>query len=271
MSTAKILHVSTAEYHARPGLSASIAKTLLSRSPLHAKTEHGKPPTDAMDRGSVVHRLVLGAGKDFAIIPFDDYRTKAAKEARDKARADGLVPIKEEAFAEAVAIAESVRAQLTKRGILLDGASELAIEWTEDSPSGPVLCRGMLDHVWTGDGRILDLKITENASPSFVERNAENLGYAIQEAAYRRALTALRPDHAGRVEFLFAFAEAEAPYEMNLCRGDGVFRELGERRWLRAVHAWGACVATNIWPGYGSGVNPLSPPGWALAREDFAA
>ena len=265
---ADLLHIEPDEYHARPGLSSTIAKIVISRSPLHAKTEHDKKPTKEMDRGSVVHRLVLGAGKAFSVLPFNDWRTKAAQAARDDAREKGLVPIKESDFADANLCAEAIRVQLADRGILLDGASEQAIEWHEPSAHGPVLCRSMLDHVWLADGRILDLKITGDAAPSSIERIAENLGYAIQSAAYTRALTALRPDHAGRVDFLFAFCEGDTPFAMNLVRPDGMFRELGERRWLRAVEIWARCLATDTWPAYGTGVNLISAPTWALARED---
>jgi hypothetical protein len=267
--TAQLLRIPSDDYHARDGFSSSLAKLLIERSPAHAKAEYRKPATKEMDRGSVVHRLVLGAGKDFEVLHFDSFRTNAAKDARDKARAAGKVPILEEAFAEANVIAESVRVQLLERGITLDGESEIAIEWHEDSAHGPVLCRCMLDHLWLGDGRILDLKITGNAAPNAVERNAESMGYAIQEAAYRRALVALEPGLAGRVDFLFAFAEAEQPYAMNIARGDGMFREIGERRWLRAVETWARCMAEDNWPAYGAGVNPLSPPPWALAKEEY--
>jgi len=275
--TAKLLDVSPDEYHRLPGLSASIAATVIARSPLHAWTEHPcfggvrTEPTDEMDRGSVVHRLVLGAGKAYDVHDFRDWRTKDAREARDASRAKGAVPILLHKFRDAETIAEHVRAGLAARGLTLDGTSEVAIVWAEDSASGPVACRGMMDHVFVDRGAIVDLKIVSDASPHAVERAAENMGYAIQHAAYTRALARLRPELAGRVDFLFAFAEAEPPYAVNVCRPDGTFRELGERRWLRAVETWGACLAANSWPAYGDGVNTISPPGWALSREEMAA
>ena len=269
--TARILEVSPDEYHALPHFSSSIAKVLIERTPLHAKQMRGKPPTKEMDRGNVVHRLALGRGKAFAVLPFDDWRTKAAKEARDAARADGRVPIKEGDFESAKLIADAVTARLAEQGLVLDGRSELAMEWEERSEHGPVACRAMLDHVWLDRGLILDLKVTENASPAAIERTAENLGYGIQAAAYQRAMAALVPELAGRVRFLFAFVEPEPPFAVNVCAPDGMFRELGERRWLRAVSAWASCLKNNAWPGYGNGVNQLSVPGWALSREELAA
>lgn len=267
--TAKILDVTADEYHRLPGLSSTVAKVLLAQSPLHAQAAHGKRPTAEMDRGTVVHALALGAGKSFVVLDFDDWRTKLAKEARDEARAQGLTPILEKGFAAAQTIALSVIGQLAERGINLDGHSELAVSWTEKTEHGDVACRGMMDHVWLDKGVILDLKITEDASPESIERTAENMGYAIQAAAYTRAIAALKPELAGRVKFLFAFCEPEWPYAMNLVQPDGIFRELGERRWMRAVNLWGKCTKTNTWPGYGTGVNYLNPPAWALAREGY--
>lgn len=274
---ARILRISPDEYHQRDGLSASIATTLIARSPLHARAQHpkfggkGKTPTKAMDRGTIVHALVLGKGKTFAVLEHDDYRKKAAQEERDAARDMGLVPILRREFDEAQQICASIWHQLGKLGVRLDGESELAIEWQEPTEHGPVLCRGMVDHIWLDRGAILDLKVVSDARQDHIERSAEQFGYAIQAAAYRRALAALKPEFAGKVDFLFAFVEAEEPYAANLCRPDGAFAELGERRWLRAVETWARCLATNNWPSYGDGVNPLSPPAWVLAREDFAA
>lgn len=273
--TATLLRIPMDEYHQRPGLSSSTAATLISRSPLHAWSQHpalgglGKSPTFAMDRGQVSHALTLGTGKDFEILQYDDYRTKKAQTDRDAARAAGKVPILREDYENAATMSETVRVQLADRGIYFDGESELGFEWNEESRDGAVLCRGMMDHVNLDTGTIIDLKFVTNASQQAIERSAENFGYAIQAAAYTRALVAYEPALAGRIDFLFAFCEAEPPFAMNVVRPDGPFRELGERRWLRAVNQWGHCLATNKWPAYGSDVNFINPPGWALAQEGF--
>lgn len=269
--TIQVLDISPDEYHALPHFSSTLAKTLISRSPLHAKEERGKVPTEEMDRGAVVHTLTLGRGARYKALPYDDWRTKEARAHRDLARQQGLVPIKEVSLVEYQKIADAIVRELAGRGIKLDGESEIVVLWDEPTEHGVVQCKCMMDHAWIERGHILDLKVTENAAQSAVERSAENLGYAIQAAAYTRAMAALMPMLAGRADFMFAFCEPEPPYAMNLCRGDGMFRELGERRWLRAVAEWARCTATNEWPGYGRGVNPLSPPAWALAREEFAA
>lgn len=271
---AEILDITMDEYFALPHFSSSVAKTVISRSPRHAQQERedgGKEATKEMDFGSVTHRLVLGAGKDYEPLPFKDWRTNDAKDAAKAARTAGKVPIKTADFERANLAAESIRVELSKRGIILDGASELAVTWEEETEHGIVICKAMFDHAWLETGRILDLKLTENAAPWVIERNSESMGYAIQWAAYTRALAALRPSLSGKSDFLFAFGETDSPFAMNLTRPDGMFRELGERRWRRALTTWAECVATDTWPAYGDGINQLSPPAWALRNEEFAA
>jgi hypothetical protein len=270
--TATLLNVTPDEYHQLPGFSASIAKTLIERSPLHAWTQHpsfgakGKKPTKEMDMGTVIHRLVLGKGKSFVVVNCDDWRTSKAKDARDEARAAGLVPVLAKDYDRACEAAKRIVFELKRRGIELNGASEVAIGWTELEDLD---CRCMLDHVWLDTGAILDLKITGNAAPGAVERNAENMGYALQAAAYKRAVEQIKPELVGRTRFLFAFCEPEDPFAVNVCEPDGMFREIGELRWNRACREWDGCLKTNHWPAYGAGVNTISAPQWALAREEY--
>jgi hypothetical protein len=269
---AQIVSCTPEEYFKRPGFSASRAKTVITRSPAHAKSFVEKDPCVTLDRGAVIHRLTLGKGKAFKIAPpeITEWRTKEAKAFRDGTRAEGLIPVKAHEFAEWESASKKLVEQLAARDIALDGLSECVIEWYEETPHGPLLCKGMFDHLWIDRGRILDLKVTENAAPDAVERTAENLGYAIQWAAYTRALTALRPDLAGRVKFQFAFIEPDEPWALNLAEPDGMFRELGEQRWLRACETWAKCQAEQKWPAYGDGVNRLGAPQWALAKEMLA-
>lgn len=266
--TARILDVPEAEYHKLPGLSYSFASTMTSQSPAHAKwnREHGKEATRLMDRGNVIGTLVLGEGKQFRILKHDSYRTNAAKADRDAAVAAELIPILEADHDDALKASAKILVGLSDRGIVLDGKSEVPFEWEERSTHGIVKCRGRADHLWLDRGVILDLKVVSNAAPDAVERSAENFGYAIQEVAYTRALEQLRPEMRGRVQFLFAFCEAVEPYAINVCRSDGVFRELGMRRWAAAVEKYAECEATDVWPAYGDGVNHLSAPAWALKK-----
>ena len=83
-------------YHADPApggsLSASGAKLLLPPScpALYQCAGLGRrPPKAEFDYGTAAHMYVLGAGPVIVLIDAPDWRTKAAQDAREEARAQG--------------------------------------------------------------------------------------------------------------------------------------------------------------------------------------
>src|SRR5262245_35492153 len=101
--TARILNVDDTAYYndpcERPSLTQSIAKTLITKSPLHAWTEHPRlggvrrEPTREMDDGKILDALLLSGGDGLEIIEAPDFRTKDARARRDAAKAAGKTPI----------------------------------------------------------------------------------------------------------------------------------------------------------------------------------
>jgi len=276
---ARILDVTPEQYHAdpclTPSLSASIAKILAEKSPAHARIAHPRlgaqvphASTPAMDAGSVIHRLVLGKGGDFEALDFPDYRTKAAQQARDAARAAGLTPMLAHEVAELTDAAKHITAQLTSIGFrIFPERSEVAAEWQERVHASDALvqCRCMFDQVDLDTGLILDLKKTVSASPVEIQRNITRYGYDVQHAAYTSAMRTLRPGLAGHEEFIFLFVEIEEPYAVTPVKLTGDFRALGDSRWSRAVRTWYECLQSNDWPAYTRGVIEIEPTPWAMA------
>lgn len=236
-AAARILNVTPAEYLAdpcaTPSLSSSIAHTIVARSPLHAWSEHPRfgnqrsDPTTATAEGSLLHRFLLGKGANVAIIHADDFRTKAAREERDQAIASGQLPMLARQYHAIAAAAETLRGKLAAFGIELAGESEVAIEWSEPGEHGPVLCRGMMDHLIVERGAIYDIKKIRSAHPRTCARHAVEYGYDIQHAAYTSGFEKLRPELAGRIDMVFVFLELEPPYAVVPARLDGGLRELG--------------------------------------------
>jgi hypothetical protein len=278
--TAHLVRVDSDAYHSEayasdnvPRLSSSMAGILISQSPLHCWARHprlgnlgGKPATKAMDTGTLVHALVLGAGKSVLRCEFADWRTKDAQRIRDDARAAGLVPVLAADHDDAEKASLKIRQQLADRDIVLDGESEIAVEWEADTQDGAVLCRGMMDHLVERRGVIVDLKTSRDASPNEFAKSFVKHGYDIQWAAYTEALTTLHPELAGRTEMLFVVAEIEEPYAVAVYIPDGSMRELGMRRWDRACSTWARCLADGKWPGY-DGKQRITPPRWTLVQE----
>lgn len=285
--TAYTKKLPAAEYHRDtefpgPTLSASTAATLIRQSPLHAWLHHpwlgvvAKDATAEMDRGTLIHALVFGEPTPAVVLDFPDYRTKAAQAARDDCRDNGMVPVLAREWQGIKADAEAIREEVIAQGfpVEFEGAAETAFFWQEDTSTGPVQCRGMMDWHRLADAGalILDLKTCRSAHPRACQSHVIEHGYDIQAAAYTSAVEHLRPDLAGRVDFAWAFAEilpAGSPRRavVTIARPSGEMRELGRRRWARACEQWAACLASGRWPGPCDTGLTLEPPAWALAEE----
>jgi hypothetical protein len=273
----KLLEMPAAEYHAdpspTPSLSASMAHTLLSRSPAHARLAHprlgGVPraATAAMEKGTLVHDMLLcGSQVAAEIIPADNYRTKAAQQQRDDALAAGLVPVLEREFAELLAVAAKLTAKLAEAGIAFDGQAEGVALWEERDDEGrPVPCRARLDH-WRAP-RIDDLKTTASARPKDCVRSIFEYGYATQAAAYLSAVEHLWPELAGRASFRFVFVELAEPCLFTAVELAGSALAVGRSQWRRAVNLWSRCLRTGEWPGYVEGVYRAEARPWDLRDE----
>lgn len=282
--TAQLLNLSTADYLAdkifdTPTISPSQIKTLVNQSAAHLYLEHPKlgnqpkPVTEEQrkrrDKGNLSHKLILGAGKEYqVIIGFDDYKKAEARELRDGIRAQGLVPVLEYTFDECVKAAEIIKEKITQRGINLCGQSEMMMTFTETADDGSdVLCRIMPDHFIYKTADIFELKNPECAHPMRCESTIDALCYDVQMYAYLTGLAQLYPELAGRLEFTWIFYETEPPYCITIAQPDGTLRELGKRRWKKAINQWAQCLKTNEWPGYSEGVIKLSAKMWRLKEE----
>lgn len=289
-------------------LSPSTAATLVNRSPLHAWHQKfiEKPvPTEAMDRGTLAHALLLGQADTIGVVQAKDWRTNAAKEQRDCIRAEGKLPVLADKLEEAVLLAEATRKNLTERGILLVGESEVTAVWEVVSGvliSSPdlsisnnpptenltVWCRGRLDH-WIAEpteafhsvpanyqgflpgGLILDLKFVSSAQLAKCERHLIEYGGDIQWAAYTQAIERIFPEKRGRVDMLFIFVEVDPPFALRVCPLAGSMKALGAAKWARAVDLWARFMQEygkeKPWPAYLDDGQPAECPAWAMTAE----
>jgi len=252
-----------------PMLSASTAQRLLLRSPLHAWLGHPKlgglrgESTEAMENGTLIHALLLERGAEVVTVEADSWRTNAAKEAREKAQASGRIAVLAHKLKHAQNTADILRKRMELAGLRLDGDSEVTALWNVDG----VQCRGLFDHLCSDDKTIVDVKSTESAHPSAIQRSIELYGYDVQAEAYRQALETIRPELAGGVRFLWCFVETVEPHAVTIVEPAGSLRELGRRRWRRAVAKWKECLATKTWPAYSTEIVQVEASPWAEARE----
>jgi hypothetical protein len=218
----------------------------------------------------------MGKGVELDIIKADNYRTKSAQELRDAARAAGRMPVLECRHAELLEAAKHVRANFSDLGIVFGDEHELAIEWSEESVQGPVLCRGRPDNLHRGyssndlqfDHTIWDLKKIKSADDDTCIRHIYEYGYDIQRAAYVSAVSKLLGCSPDAVDFVLVFAEIEPPYAVNPIQLDDSFIIMGERRWSRARDLWQHCLINDQWPSYTKKIHTLEAPTWAITKEE---
>jgi len=237
-----------------PRLSYSIAKVLLS-CPAKAYLEHRKlgnqrkEPTPAMDRGTVIERMITGAEDGVAVIHANNFQPKAAQEARDAAKSDGRIPMLAREYEDLLVAAEKLTPQVFGA---LGGFAGWQFQQRHEWESSGCACSGSIDavRVDADSYAIADFKSAADASPDACQRAKEKYGYDIQHAAYIDAIETAHPQLAGRGSFLFIFFELSPPYCVTPVQLDGLSSDLGRRKWARAKQVWTECLSRDEWPGY---------------------
>ena len=264
-------------YHARTELSSTEARLLLEDGgPARYRWAKDNPPlippSQKFDVGSAVHAKVLGTGADVVIVDAPDWRTTAARTARDEARTAGKVPLLALEHDEINAMAEAVLANPTARALFTQpGHSEVSVFATD--PSTGVTVRGRFDYLpdLTLDRPVaVDLKTTAGkASPDEFGRSCASYGYDTQQEWYLHAL-----HHAGEPGntpgFVFVAVEKTAPYLVGVFQIPEQLRDRGRRRGARARELFAECAATDRWPGVTGDVRFVDVPNWVIYEGDAA-
>jgi hypothetical protein len=259
-----------------PSLSASAAHTLLTKSPKHAWLAHPRLNSDwepdeseaRQDIGTIVHAILLeGDRSRIVVIDAEDFRTKAAKEARDLAHVQGKLPILAARMDDVEAMVTAARAQIAASEIpdaFTGGHAERTMIWTDVDG---VTWRSRPDWISEDGLLIVDLKTTGNAEPGAWSRGPL-LGFEFDlqaVLALRGAAVLLGP--ASR-SFVFAVLETTPPYALSLVGLAPQFVDFAERKLAKASALWTACLDSGEWPGYPTRVVWADPPAWATMRWD---
>lgn len=259
-----------------PSLSNSGIGILLSQSPAHFAARHPRlnggvdicKTTRAMDRGSVVHRLALGAGKDYEVLDFDSYRSGDSQKAKTAAEAAGRVPILAHVFDEAQEQAKVVRQHLDDVLLGEPFVPEVVIAWQIETRHGLIWCRGMID-AWCPTLKIaVDLKSTVDASPTAATRRMVNGGYDTQNAFYTEGLGHVI-GAPGEVRFVTLFGESNPPFESHGVTIDEAWRSSSWDLCEEAAEIFARCLKAKQWPGYPREPQLLSPPDWLISQRMF--
>lgn len=263
-----------------PALTASGIKTLLGKTAAEFAYAHPAITPDSpeatasaeMRFGDVCHQLALGKGRGFAIGDFDSWRTKASQEFKADAEAAGLTPILVGKFNEAETVAAIMRAKIEKTladiaGCPVEYMTEVVIAWQEETPSGKVWCRSMLD-VWAPSiGVILDPKFSERLGDGVFENHASAMGWDGQAAFYPRGIENLLPESAGRIRFLNLIVSPKAPHVSRVREADEATRYSCQLEIERAINLFGKHLKAGEWPGYPDMIEPWTAKSWTMAER----
>jgi hypothetical protein len=264
-------------YHADPcvvpSLSSSIGKKLIHESPRHAWEAHPRLNPNfqrkekaAFDGGKVAHKLMLGKGAELAVINAPDWRTKAAKEAREDAYNAGQTPILVDQMAAVEEMVAAGRKQLDDHEddamAFRNGKPEVTLIWQE----GKVWCRAMLDWMPNEGGVFYDYKSTgQSANPDTFGRPFFNLGYDFQAAFYRRGIRKVLG--IAEPHFKFVVQENYSPFALSTIGVPPAALDDADTDVQQAIDLWASCLEHDLWPGYPRRTCYVHPPGYIMAQR----
>lgn len=267
-----------AEYHRLPHLSNSLSQILIGQSALHAWTaspalnpNYQRVEKEEFDIGQATHALLLEGQDRMAVIEADDWRTKAAREARDEARAAGKHPILARRYQDVLKMRDvAVRALAECEDLggltLANGQAELVLTWIDE---GDVACRARLDflsNVLPSGGRIvLDYKSTTDATPRAFSRQIARMGYHLQDEFYSRGVERVL---GRRPRFVFMAQETAAPYACSFHGCAPSLRAIARAEVEYAIGVWRDCVRTNRWPAHDQRIHWAEAAAWQITEVE---
>lgn len=263
------------QYHADPvrggSFSCSGAKKLLD---CPAKFDYirrtGPEQKKEFDFGHAVHTHLLGTGAPVDVHDFDDWKTKAAREAKGDSYEMGHTPVlrKQWVVVEAM-VAEVRRHPIASRLLNPDhGKPEQSLFWRD--PLTGVMLRMRADFLPDYiEGRpyvASDYKTCASAEPRAFARAVINFSYHQQDPWYLDGIRAVLgvPDP----KFVFIAQEKTAPYLVQVFQLDETLRAMGAERNRRAIDLFIQYSAAGVWPGYSDKIELITPPKWSVYQHD---
>jgi hypothetical protein len=257
--------------HTEPSLSASVAHTLVTRSPRHAWTKHPRlnpafqrEEEDKFQVGTAAHAMFLEGVDNVHVVNADSWRTNAAKDEKALAYREGKTPLLIHHYEQTLQMVHAINEQLVDHNaeppLFKSGKPEQTLIWEEDG----VVCRARLDWLRDDLKAVDDLKTTKaSGNPAAVERSLYALGYDLKAAFYLRGVRAVT---GARPEFRWVYVECEPPYALSVISPAPDVLELGHAKVEFAINLWRDCLEKDEWPGYSREVAWVNAPDWETAR-----
>jgi len=267
MITEGIHKMTMREYLALPFLSSGICGKIMSESPYHAKfaVDNSYESTPEMDIGTFAHAMLLEGGTDALVkIDAEDWRTKAAKEARDAAHASGKIPILSKKVAQVELMVKAAREFISGSeiaGVFDSGEPEVTMVFRH----GDILCKARADWL-TSDRKIcLSYKTTAGTANPEAWIRTQLPSYDVATVFYERAVLAVSPDIEETL-CVHLVQEQSAPFACSLVALAPALEDLAAKKMDRAVELWAQCQANGTYPAYPSRICYAEPKPWQLSE-----
>lgn len=274
-----ITNMPFAEYKARPGINASLLKTVFGKSLKHAFAElngASSVDTEATGFGTLFHALALEGREEFAVQP-STYTDDKGEEKKwngnanvckawlAEQKAAGLEPVSQ---AEADAL-EQMRDAVEFEVCDLLANSQKEVSLFASRKDG-VQVKARIDAIPDDESApLIDLKTTANAHPQAFVRSCVDLGYIMQAAFY---IDVARLCGIERKEVWFVAVETKPPFATTTLRMQdttGSLLRIGRNRYRAALAKLIDAQATNHWPAYGKQFAEEFAPAWM--RQELEA
>lgn len=249
----------------QPSVSTGVIVDIIQRSPKHAARRHPRlggvvtASTPKMDMGSACHELLCGGDREIVPVDAANYRTDAAKAVRDKARADGNVPIlsgQVEAMEKMWSKAQAALCSILDIQDYGDALYENTLLWQDE---GGVWCRSRPDILTAGATVSIDYKTTGNAAP---ESWVKKVLFKRADAQAGLVLRGLRAIEGITGEHYWLVQETEAPYECSVVEMTPELEEYADKMCAAAIRVWGRHVESKKFPAYSSKPFRVEVPAW---------
>lgn len=256
-------------FHPESWLSKSVLWELNSAS-LFKWRFHPKQftPTAAMQWGTLVDCLTTTpelAETELAFSEFENFRTKAAQEWRDKALADGKIIVTQESLAEARKAAKMLLE--THRGsaeIFAASRSQVIVAARIQGAN----VKGLIDLAPAGVDFLADLKTTSNFSLDGFARTTADFGYHVQAGLYLALWNSMFPNDQ-RSRFKLVWQDSAPPYEVAVTELATSEIEQGYEHAMHLISKVTDAARADAWPmDFESREPVIVRPTWAAIREE---
>ena len=279
-----VYNLPAAIYHAdpcpTPSLSRSIAATLLKETAAHAYSEHSRlgdtrevDITKGMDFGSAAHAVMLcDDDAQIRIVQAPDFKSFAAKRARDEAHQNGQIPILQKHYEMVVEMVSAGRDQLTKHqtayAAFLIGKPEQTIIWFEKVDGYKLWFRIRLDWLPPLGGWLDDYKTTQQSSkPSvWTARHLYPEMLDLQAALYLRGYEKVLGVRAAG--FRYVVQEQKPPWSLSTVVLDAGDLHQATRNLEYSIKHFAWSSQNKRWPGHQNHDYVASRPSWREIEAD---